>query len=346
MVRLPGGKVMAQTTQHATAHVRFIGCAAVLGLLTALSGCGPKSVSGGYIAKGPDTVVWLQLVETPDKHITGQLNSTSIDKSGQLVYVTAPVAGAVDGETISLSFKRDALLASSVQLAGSVDGDTLHLRGGQAADEATFHRAKDDEFVAGKQALAEQSQRALAAKAEADQRVATARREKHELDEVRDVTQQVNRMNAGLPQRVEWLLTTAKTYPGITEKMRGLVHRQEELAGNPGAFVLRNQVVVNLNQNLVNSNQTHISVSLAARALDTDIKLVMDRLTPLTQSCHRAIVPGGAAGVGACQTLLAAAPEADRNAQAAARAIGQVEATYQRERSQQEELFRTAQRLQ
>lgn len=336
---------MARTTQQAAARVRRIGSAAALGLLTALTGCGAKSISGSYIAKSPGTVVWLQLVETPDKHITGQVNTASIDKDGQLVYVTAPVTGAVDGESISLSFKRDALLAATMQLAGTVDGDTLHLRGGQTGDEATLRRAKDVEFAAGKQELAEQSQQLLAAKADDAQRAETAGREKQQLDEVRNLTQSVNRMNADLPQRVERLLTAEKAYVDITEKMRGLVHRQRELAGNPRAFVARNQVVVNLNQGLVTSNQTHISVSTAARSMGADVKPVMERLTAAEQSCHRAGALGGSADV-ACHALLAAAPEANRNAQAAARAIAQVEATYQRERGQQEELFRTAQRMQ
>lgn len=337
---------MAQTTMQARACVRRIGCAAALGVLIVLTGCGPKSVSGGYIAKSPGTVVWLQLVETPDKHITGQVNTASIDKSGQLVHATAPVSGAVDGEAISLSFKRDALLAATVQLAGTVDGDTLHLRGGQTGDEVTLRRAKDDEFAAGKQELAEQSQRLVAAKADAAQRAETARREMQELDEVRNLTHTVNRMNADLPQRVERLLAAQKAYADITDKMRGLVHRQEELAGNPGAFVARSQVVVSLNQGLVNSDQTHISVSAAAQSMGAAVKPLMDRLKVAEQRCHRAAVPGGAAGADACQALMAAAPEADRNAAAAARAISQVEATYQRERSQQEQLYQTGQRMQ
>ncbi|WP_162634340.1 hypothetical protein [Ralstonia sp. GX3-BWBA] len=322
-----------------------IGCAAALGLLTVLTGCGPKSVSGGYLGKTPGTVVWLQLVETPDKHITGQLNTSTIDKDGKLLYITAPVTGAVDGQSISLSVKRDVLLAATVQLGGTVNGDTLNLRGGPTGDEVILHRAKDDEFAADKQELAEQSQRFLAAKAEAEQRAETARREKQQLDEVRSLTQSVNRMNADLPRRVAQLLTAEKAYADITTKMRGLVRRQQELAGNPGAFVARTQVVVNLNQNLVNSNQAHISAGWAAQSLRTDIKPVIDRLTTAEQTCHRAGAAGSSANE-ACQALLAVAPAADLNAQAANSAIARVEAAYDRERSQQEELFRTAQELQ
>jgi len=336
---------MAQTNQQAAARVRRIKWAAALGLITALAGCGPKSISGGYLGKSPGTVVWLQLVETPDKHITGQLNTTSIDKNGKLLYITAPVTGAVDGESISLSFRRDALLAATVQLAGTVNGDTLNLRGGPTGEEVILHRAKDDELTAEKQELAAQSQRFLAAKAEAAQRADAARREKQQLDEVRSLTQSVTRLNADVPRRVAQLLTAEKAYADITAKMRKLVQRQQALAGNPGAGVARNDVVVNLNQNLVNSNQAHISANWAAQSLRTDIKPVIDRLTAAEQSCHQAGAAASPANE-ACQALLAVAPAAGLNAQAANSAIARVEAAYARERSQQEELFRTAQQLQ
>ena len=47
-----------------------------LGLLTvgllAASGC-RREISGTYLATDPNGAVWLQLVRTPDNHLTGQL---------------------------------------------------------------------------------------------------------------------------------------------------------------------------------------------------------------------------------------------------------------------------------
>ncbi|NKA95828.1 hypothetical protein GO283_04381 [Ralstonia solanacearum] len=316
------------------------------GFLTVLCGCGQNNVSGSYIAKPPGTVVWLQLVETPDKRLTGQLDTASIDKSGKLVYLNAPVTGAINGESISISFKPQALLASSVQLAGTFKGDILTLRGGPTGDAVTHHRANDDEFAHGRQELAEQSQRPLAAKADAEQRAQTARQEKEQLDMVRDLAQRIKRINAELPTRVERLLKAENTYVAITQKLRGLVQRQQGLAGNSSTGVARSQIVVALNQDIVDSNQAHIIVGSDGQSLRSAIGPAMERLPTAEQGCHRAGSPGGSAGSDACLALLAEVPEAERNVQALTRAIAHLEMAYQRERTQQEELLHVGERLQ
>lgn len=316
------------------------------GFLAVLCGCGQKNVSGSYIAKPPGTVVWLQLVETPDKHLTGQLDTASIDKSGKLVYLNAPVSGAINGESISISFKPQALLASSVQLAGTFSGDILTLRGGPTGDAVTLHRANDDEFAKGRQELVEQSQRLLAAKADADQRAQTERQQKERLEMVRDLERRIKRINAELPARVERLLKMENTYVSITQKMRGLVQRQQVLAGNSGADVARSQIVVALNQGLVDSNQAHIIANSDGQSLRSAIGPAMERLPIAEQSCHSAGSPGNSGDSTACLALLAEAPEAERNAQALTRAIARLELAYQRERAQQEELLRVGERLQ
>ncbi|KAF3462092.1 hypothetical protein ACQCP0_21065 [Ralstonia pseudosolanacearum] len=319
---------------------------AVFSFLTVLCGCGQNNVSGGYIAKPPGTVVWLQLVETPDKHLTGQLDTASIDKSGKLVYLNAPVTGAINGESISISLKPQALLASSVQLAGTFKGGLLTLRGGPTGDTVTLHRASDDEFAKGRQELAEQSQRLLAAKADAEQRAQAAREEKEQLDMVRDLARRIKRINAELPARVERLLKAENTYVAITQKMRGLVERQQGLAGNSGAGVARSQIVVALNQGIVDSNQAHIIVGSDGQSLRSAIGPAMENLPVAEQSCHRAGSQGHSASSDACLALLAEVPGAERNAQALARAIAHLELAYQRERTQQEELLHLGERLQ
>ncbi len=46
-----------------------------LAALILLSGC-KKDVSGSYLANDKVAVCWLQLVRTPDNHLTGQMVSS------------------------------------------------------------------------------------------------------------------------------------------------------------------------------------------------------------------------------------------------------------------------------
>jgi hypothetical protein len=71
-------------------------------ILVALSGC-RHDVSGKYLATEADGVQWLQLVQTPDNHLVGQLEITSLSPDGSLKYVTLTLAGAAAGPNVNMS---------------------------------------------------------------------------------------------------------------------------------------------------------------------------------------------------------------------------------------------------
>jgi hypothetical protein len=68
----------------------------------AMSGC-QREISGKYIAKFSNGVYWLQLVRTPDDHLTGQLETSSLGKDGKIERNSVSVAGAVNAGNVTIS---------------------------------------------------------------------------------------------------------------------------------------------------------------------------------------------------------------------------------------------------
>jgi hypothetical protein len=79
---------------------RFALCCLVASAL--LTGC-KKDVSGSYLADDRVAVCWLQLVRTPDDHLTGQIVSSVLKPDGKIDHGSVSLAGAVNGENITLT---------------------------------------------------------------------------------------------------------------------------------------------------------------------------------------------------------------------------------------------------
>jgi len=77
--------------------------------------CGKNgSISGQYLSKFTDGIGFLQLVETPDRHVTGQLETVTVDSNGKLDTKSVQVAGAVDGQNITLTLGESSLLSRAL----------------------------------------------------------------------------------------------------------------------------------------------------------------------------------------------------------------------------------------
>lgn len=68
-----------------------------LAAVVLLTGC-QRSISGTYLVSDNGSVVWLELVRTPDNHLTGQLSLTTLKPDGTIDRNSVSVAGAIDGE--------------------------------------------------------------------------------------------------------------------------------------------------------------------------------------------------------------------------------------------------------
>ena len=113
-----------------------------------LLGC-QQNISGAYLASDQNAVCWLQLVRTPDNHLTGQLDASVMKPDGSVERDSISVTGAADGSTVTLTGSRF-LGLQSVMLSGTLQGNVLTLTGSQSltaqAIPVTFTRSSMTDY--------------------------------------------------------------------------------------------------------------------------------------------------------------------------------------------------------
>src|SRR5450756_2875093 len=102
---------------------RFVSILYLAAASVLLIGCSRHEVSGSYIAKFTNGIYRLQLVETPDKHLTGQLDTLVLGTDGKVAYDNLSVSRAVNGGDISVLLKPNSLLPFTVPASGTFNGD-------------------------------------------------------------------------------------------------------------------------------------------------------------------------------------------------------------------------------
>src|SRR5690348_11215907 len=112
----------------------IIACASVV----LVTGC-QRSISGSYLASDNSAALWLQVVKTPDNHLTGQLAANILKLDGSIEQNSVAVSGAIDGENVTIQGSRFFGLESFV-LSGTLKGNVLTLTGAQSVP-LTFTRS-------------------------------------------------------------------------------------------------------------------------------------------------------------------------------------------------------------
>lgn len=119
---------------------------AVSSLVLFLAGCGPKSVSGAYMAAGPQSVELLQITESKDGQLLGALSHFGYKNDGAIERLTMNVTGTTDGQSITLVAKPDTFLAQATNLSGSIGGGTISIT--SVAGTEKFTRSSADDYQA------------------------------------------------------------------------------------------------------------------------------------------------------------------------------------------------------
>ena len=66
--------------------------------LVLMVGC-QRNISGSYLAGDKSAVVWLQVVRTPDNHLTGQMAANALKPDGTIDKIQRPSLGLLTGRT-------------------------------------------------------------------------------------------------------------------------------------------------------------------------------------------------------------------------------------------------------
>lgn len=179
---------------------------------------GVCSVSGLYVTHYSDGVAMLQIIETPDQHITGNLRMVVVKKEGKLARTSNTITGAVDGQNISME------LQSGSPITAVATGSNIRVVGlGESA--FVFQRGSLAEFERQAAALQTVSKVALDHKAEQDQRAKL-------VMDVNDATASMTRLLASSERLTQALASTQTRLRNITKQMAEYLEKARSLAEN------------------------------------------------------------------------------------------------------------------
>lgn len=187
------------------------------------------SVSGLYIAHYSDGVAMLQIIETPDHRITGNLRMVAVKKEGRLIRTSYTIVGAVDGQNISMELQ----LGSPITAVATGNGIRVV---GLGESASVFRRGSLDEFERQAAALQSASKVALDQRAEEAQRAKLIRTEQDKraklMTDVNDATASMTRLLASSDKLTQTLVSTQTRLSNITKQMAEYLAKARSLAGN------------------------------------------------------------------------------------------------------------------
>lgn len=322
-------------------------CALATAIL--MAGC-QRNISGSYIASDSSSVCWLQLVRTPDDHLTGQLAVFILKPDGTVEQNSTAVTGAVDGENVSVSGS-GFLGLQSFTLAGTLSGDTLTLTGVQSIPIA-FRRSTPADYQAKVADLNARSQSILHAKAVAQAQQRMFRAQEDFVAQVDRLIGRMTRFDSEADIHLGRFPNVEKGYKAITAKAASYIARERQLAGIPNAYNTRVQLSNAVIQAENVTEQMHDQGVSLQSSLEGNIKPLADQATALEQQCHAvsqnsgSLTPAEVQNVNAaCDRLTSAEAPFQQKYAAMSDGLAHLEQVYQREQNTQQGLIQESQQL-
>lgn len=275
--------IFSGVTRRIVAQVMVIGVA--LGVATSHA---QADSSGAYISRFTNAVELLQLVETPDHRITGQLQAVIHTGDGNVENDSYVVSGAADGLNVTLMLKLNALLSNPVTESGTFDGSKLELTGQLAGGQPRtliFAKSTPAEFLAAADAIRAQAGRARLQKAMIE---AQQRQEKQRQDFISATNQLIARIQhfeAASDALLPKLPKMAQRYHAISSNMYAYYNRERTLAGNPAAGLARSQIALTISQASLATDQIHNQVQLTQWDFENNIVPVANQVNAAVQTC-------------------------------------------------------------
>ena len=314
-----------------------------------MTGC-QRNISGSYVAGDNSAVMWLQIVRTPDSHLTGQLAANALKPDGTVEQNSVSVTGAVDGENVTIQGSRFFGLDSFV-LSGTLRGNVLTLTGAQSVP-ITFTRSTPAEFQTKMAELNTRSHSIIQAKAAAQSQLRTLEAQRTFVAEIDRVIGRMQQFDLQADIHLGRFPGAEKGYEGITARVAAYVAQERQLAGNPNAAVTRGQLSVGANQSSIQTEQMHNQGEALQSSLETEVKPLADESVTLQQQCSTiarstgSITPQEIESVnGACGRLGSAVGPFRQKFSAMSAGLTHLEQVYQRERDSQQRLIQESERL-
>lgn len=303
------------------------------------------------MAFDPSGVVWLQLVRTPDNHLTGQLAASTLKPDGSIQRESSSLSGAVDGKNVTLSGS-GFLGLQSFTLAGTFDGDTLTLTGGQP-DAMVFKRTTVDAYQKQLAHLNASARQVVEAKAKAETRKRTFQSQRSFVAGVDSLIQRMKQFDSDADIHLGRFPNAEKAYESITSRVSSYVDRKRQFADNsPNALNARSQLSNAAMQAENLTEQMHNQTLSLQSSLDGTVKPLADQAESYEQQCRAVasntdnLTRDEVQNVRAvCDQLTGAYGPFREKYNAMAAGLAHLEQVYKRERAEQESLIQKSERL-
>jgi hypothetical protein len=358
--------LFSESYHHCTPRLfgRWILPIIIAALSLAAVGCS-RSASGEYVGSTATSVVRLQLVETPDKHVSGQMNVATLKPDGTIVSETLQISGTTDGDNLSLTASAPPVpLGPVFNLSGTYGWSSLNITESSLSGQLktiTMNRSGTKEYNAALSQLQKQSALILAAQAEAkareEKQKAEAKAIQEKLDqEAKEVQEKQNsaRQIQLLCDRMERFDKAASAtlqrfpsinakYHSITSRVQQYLERDQALAGDQNATYTRSEIRYQIGNGLYATGQLHFEV----QSLQSDFnnRIVAEMRSVLTVRIYCSFHAQDVLLQPACKRFNDLYPTYSQVYADIARGLENLEKTYRSEEATQQNLQTAAQQI-
>ena len=321
----------------------------VIAAVVLLSGC-RRDISGTYLASDRSAVCWLQLVRTPDNHLTGQLVASVLGQDGKVERSSISLTGAVGGGNVTLTGSRFLGLQTTT-LSGTLDGNTLTLTEMQAMP-VILKRSTLRNSQTQLNELNNRSQAILTAENAANIRRHTAQVLQILISQIGQTMDAMQRFDSEADVHLSRFPGAEERYHAITGEVAGYVNHERRLEGNSNASVLRGQLDTAANQAAIATDQLHNSALSLQFSLEANAKPLIAKVDHLEQACHVTVTPGDLTAaqnnqrINACQQLSYVVTPFRQKLAVLSSGLAHLEQVYAVERKTQGEMLLSARQLQ
>lgn len=310
--------------------------------LLAFGGCSHKDVSGAYIAKDAASTAWLQIVRTPDNHLTGQMIVSKIEANGTVDRESVNLSGAVNGDSLTLT--TEGLLGlGSKTMSGTFDGDRLSLMG--TGGTVTLTRTSLSGYQAVTKELDTHAQSVKVSHDAAVKQQQAAHAEEAFSNGVGRLIEQMQQFNAQADVHLSKLPNAETRYNDLTNKMQQVINKERQLGSNENTSYARSQLVYGANQLSYATEQVHYSVQSVESSLIADGKPLFERAGILARECSQGVNITSQPQKDACDRFMNANPTFQDRYRSMVAELGHLEQVYKAQTLTQQGLLKTAERL-
>lgn len=312
-----------------------------VGIAVAFASCAPSNSTGTYLAKFTNGLARLQLVQSGDHIVTGEIDWVVYDSNGALTSSSASATGAIDAQTVSLTFKGNGFLSGVSTGSGALGWNGLALTGdfnGGKVSTVTFTKSTEDQYQSTLESVQKAAQTIVAQRRLADQASREISNRNALIAEISNLTTRLQKFNDEAETHLQRWPNTEKSYLAITSDMQSKLNQERALKGDSNSFA-RGQISFAINQDEYSANQLHYSIQSLANSFSTNVVPSMTEAVKAKAICSSNSAPDV---TDVCSAFSQVYETAQIRYRAVATGLDHLESVYQEQHRKHEEIIQSA----